>query len=110
MDIKTHLRRYCPLFKLMTQDWGVRLDVRLAARTMSSPPPVSVQRLSVTCPLRRRTALLVGGDVAALLLFAAIGRGSHAETNGLAGILDTAWPFLLGAPGSAAQGDVAHPS
>lgn len=52
-----------------------------------------------SCPLRRRTALLVGGDVASLLLFAAIGRGSHAEIGGLAGVIDTAWPFLLGACG-----------
>ena len=42
-------------------------------------------------------ALLVGGDAAALLLFAAVGRGSHAELDGIAGVLDTAWPFLLGA-------------
>ena len=41
--------------------------------------------------------MLAGGDAAALLLFAAVGRGSHAELDGLAGVLDTAWPFLLGA-------------
>ena len=46
---------------------------------------------------RRRIALLVGGDAAALLAFAAVGRGSHAELDGIAGVLDTAWPFLLGA-------------
>jgi len=45
----------------------------------------------------RRLALLAGGDAAALLLFAAVGRGSHAELDGIAGVLDTAWPFLLGA-------------
>jgi Protein of unknown function (DUF3054) len=45
----------------------------------------------------RRAALLVGGDAAAVLLFAGIGRGSHAELDGLAGVLATAWPFLAGA-------------
>ena len=44
----------------------------------------------------RQTAALVGGDAAALLLFAAIGRGSHSELNGMAGIFTTAWPFLAG--------------
>jgi len=48
---------------------------------------------------RRRVALLAGGDAAALLMFAAVGRGSHAELDGIAGVLDTAWPFLLGASG-----------
>jgi len=43
----------------------------------------------------RRVALLAGGDAAALLLFAAIGRANHGE--GLGGVLDTALPFLLGA-------------
>ena len=40
---------------------------------------------------------MVGGDIVSLLLFAAIGRGSHAETTGLAGALETALPFLIGA-------------
>lgn len=36
-------------------------------------------------------------DAVALLLFAWAGRRSHAETNGLAGVAETAWPFLAGA-------------
>lgn len=36
-------------------------------------------------------------DVALVVLFAAIGRASHAETNPLWGALGTAWPFLVGA-------------
>eukprot|EP00208_Stichococcus_sp_RCC1054_P000028 CAMPEP_0206143214 /NCGR_PEP_ID=MMETSP1473-20131121/19638_1 /ASSEMBLY_ACC=CAM_ASM_001109 /TAXON_ID=1461547 /ORGANISM="Stichococcus sp, Strain RCC1054" /LENGTH=237 /DNA_ID=CAMNT_0053538509 /DNA_START=195 /DNA_END=908 /DNA_ORIENTATION=+ len=44
----------------------------------------------------KRAAILVGGDAAAVLLFAAIGRGSHAELDGIAGVLTTAWPFLAG--------------
>ncbi|MBX0329546.1 DUF3054 domain-containing protein [Oscillochloris sp. ZM17-4] len=42
---------------------------------------------------------LVGGDVVALMVFAAIGRGSHGEAAGLAAIgevAQTAAPFLIG--------------
>ena len=35
-------------------------------------------------------------DVICVLLFAIVGRGSHAEANSLAGVLHTAWPFLVG--------------
>ena len=45
----------------------------------------------------RRAALLAGGDAAALLLFAAIGRSSHGEGLAPGGVLATAAPFLLGA-------------
>lgn len=47
----------------------------------------------------RRTAILVAGDVAALLIFAAIGRRSHGQAAGLDAIVEvtrTAAPFLLG--------------
>ncbi len=47
----------------------------------------------------RRTALLVAGDVAAMLIFAAIGRRSHGQAAGLDAIVEvarTAAPFLLG--------------
>lgn len=40
---------------------------------------------------RRRVALLVAGDAAALLLFATIGRVSHGEGFSLIGALGTAW-------------------
>ena len=36
------------------------------------------------------------GDVLAVILFAAIGRASHAEGLTLLGVLETAWPFLAG--------------
>lgn len=36
-------------------------------------------------------------DTAAVLLFAAVGRSSHAEGLSPAGVLETAWPFLAGA-------------
>ncbi len=44
----------------------------------------------------RRVALLVAGDAAALLLFAAIGRANHGESLDPASILSVAWPFLAG--------------
>jgi hypothetical protein len=38
----------------------------------------------------------VAVDVICVVLFAIIGRSSHAEANDLAGVLHTAWPFLTG--------------
>jgi hypothetical protein len=35
-------------------------------------------------------------DVALVLVFAAIGRRSHAESGAVVGVLRTAWPFLAG--------------
>lgn len=43
-----------------------------------------------------RAAFLFGGDIAAILIFAAVGRGSHSELDGISGVLVTAWPFLAG--------------
>ncbi|NNJ09259.1 DUF3054 domain-containing protein [Chloroflexales bacterium ZM16-3] len=46
-----------------------------------------------------RMAALVGGDVVALMVFAAIGRGSHGEAAGLGAIgevAQTAAPFVIG--------------
>jgi hypothetical protein len=43
-----------------------------------------------------RSTLLVL-DLVAVLLFATVGRRSHAEGISAAGVLDTAWPFLAGA-------------
>jgi hypothetical protein len=40
------------------------------------------------------TAVLL--DVVAVLVFAAVGRRSHAESDAVTGILVTAWPFLTG--------------
>jgi hypothetical protein len=44
---------------------------------------------------RRPTWLAV--DLLALLVFATIGRRSHAEGITVAGVLSTAWPFAVGA-------------
>lgn len=35
-------------------------------------------------------------DVAAIGTFAAVGRANHAESGGLAGLAETAWPFVAG--------------
>lgn len=43
-----------------------------------------------------RAALLVGGDVGALVLFACIGRLTHGEPLDAAAVLATAGPFLAG--------------
>lgn len=81
--------------------------LRLSHRTQPSDTPAP------SPPCRSRVALLVGGDVAALLLFATIGRVSHGEGVSLGAALGTAWPFiagwlasaaLLGGYGKAAQG------
>lgn len=55
--------------------------------------------LSARSSARRRPAwpVAVAGDAAAVVVFAAIGRASHDESTGLAGVWHTAWPFLLGA-------------
>jgi hypothetical protein len=45
-------------------------------------------------PRTAATALLA--DVACVLVFCAIGRRSHAEGITVAGVLETAWPFLAG--------------
>jgi len=44
----------------------------------------------------RRVARSVVVDVALVLLFVALGRRNHGETTALAGVADTAWPFLFG--------------
>ena len=63
-------------------------------------------RAGVRRVTRRRDELDVSGsrepagmlalDVLAVLLFAAVGRRSHAEGVSMVGIADTAWPFLAG--------------
>ncbi|MEQ1874308.1 MAG: DUF3054 domain-containing protein [Ilumatobacteraceae bacterium] len=44
----------------------------------------------------RRVAIAASFDVAAIVLFVAIGRRSHDEGNGVQGILRVAAPFLIG--------------
>ncbi|QDQ99428.1 DUF3054 domain-containing protein [Tomitella fengzijianii] len=40
--------------------------------------------------------MAVVADALLVIIFAAIGRQSHDETNGVVGALSTAWPFLVG--------------
>jgi hypothetical protein len=44
----------------------------------------------------RRQPAWLALDVVAVLVFAAVGRRSHAEDDTVAGVLGTAWPFLAG--------------
>nr|WP_090341262.1 DUF3054 domain-containing protein [Mycolicibacterium malmesburyense]CRL71045.1 transmembrane protein [Mycolicibacterium malmesburyense] len=47
--------------------------------------------------LTRAALTAVATDVVCLIVFAAIGRRSHDEGLNLAGIAETAWPFVTGA-------------
>jgi len=51
----------------------------------------------VTPSTRVPTAAAVALDTVAVLVFAAVGRRSHAEGLAVLGVLRTAWPFLAGA-------------
>ncbi len=44
----------------------------------------------------RPAVLALAGDIVCVIVFCALGRRSHAEGLTLAGIADTAWPFLSG--------------
>jgi hypothetical protein len=46
---------------------------------------------------RHAWAIAVGADVVAVVVFVVIGRANHHESDGVRGVWDTAWPFLLGA-------------
>ena len=47
------------------------------------------------CAVKALSALVA--DIVAVTVFAILGRSSHAEANTLLGVLNTAWPFLVGA-------------
>lgn len=47
--------------------------------------------------MRHRRPVWLALDMVALLVFAAIGRRSHAEGVTFGGVLTTAWPFAVGA-------------
>jgi hypothetical protein len=50
----------------------------------------------VDVPVSGAPAGMLALDVVAVLLFAAVGRRTHAEGVSMAGIVGTAWPFLAG--------------
>lgn len=62
-------------------------------RTDPTDPATARRTAGARRPGHLAIALVV--DVALVLLFAAIGRGSHGESV-LGGLAGTAWPFLLG--------------
>ena len=47
-------------------------------------------------PWWRRPGVAFLVDVVLVVVFAAVGRASHDESNALVGALSTAWPFLVG--------------
>jgi hypothetical protein len=53
---------------------------------MSGPAPTMLRRPVVAAVL----------DAVLVVVFAAVGRASHAETSPVIGALETAWPFLVG--------------
>ncbi len=61
-------------------------------RMKTAPPPATVDTTSKTMP--PAAAFLL--DLGLVVVFAALGRGSHAEGIDPAGVLGTAWPFLVG--------------
>jgi peptidoglycan/LPS O-acetylase OafA/YrhL len=46
--------------------------------------------------MMRRLAIALALDVLCVLVFCAVGRRSHAEGLTVAGVAETAWPFLAG--------------
>jgi hypothetical protein len=44
----------------------------------------------------KRRVIAIAADVAAVLLFVVLGRGSHDEGNGIGSVLNVAAPFLIG--------------
>lgn len=46
--------------------------------------------------MKRSSAFAAVADVVGVLVFCTIGRRSHAEGLTVAGLADTAWPFLVG--------------
>ncbi len=46
--------------------------------------------------MRRGSAFAALADIVAVLVFCAVGRRSHAEGLTVAGVAETAWPFLAG--------------
>lgn len=62
---------------------------------------MTIIRTALVRPLRntqspRRAVVGCVADVACVLVFVVIGRASHTKGETLAGIADTAWPFLVG--------------
>lgn len=62
------------------------------------PRPRRAPAMNPDANVRARPALLaLGVDAVCVVVFCALGRRSHAEGLDVAGIAQTAWPFLTGA-------------
>lgn len=64
----------------------------MRARITTGRPPATVDPGTKSLP--PAAALLL--DLGLVVLFAAVGRGSHAEGIDVAALFGTAWPFLVG--------------
>jgi len=73
---------------------------RLGAESWAGVAAVNREKTAVETTYGK-TALLVGGDLAFLLLFIAIGRNNHGESLDITSVFSTAAPFLLGWFGAA---------
>jgi hypothetical protein len=72
-----------------------RIVPNIPKATLTATPPARAGA-SLTSPLSP-TALAI--DLVAVLVFVAVGRVSHDDPLSLGGVLDTAWPFLIGVAG-----------
>ncbi|GMA26606.1 hypothetical protein GCM10025864_43650 [Luteimicrobium album] len=61
-----------------------------------TPEPSPSTSPRAAAPPWRPAVLAALADVVWVVAFAAIGRRSHDEHEGIAGVLATAWPFLVG--------------
>lgn len=69
--------------------------------------PTHTQCVLLSC-WHRRMALLAAGDLAVLLVFAAVGRHSHGEPLTVSDTFNTALPFILGETGGRATAAQQH--
>lgn len=58
---------------------------------------MTTTRSQTPAPATVSVPLAAGLDALLLVVFVALGRGSHSEALSAAGILGTAWPFVVGA-------------
>jgi hypothetical protein len=75
-------RRAATLAQLLVEEPPSESDVHAPTLSLPTMSPVPIASFAL--------------DVAAVLVFAAVGRHSHAESDAITGVLVTAWPFLTG--------------
>ncbi|WP_245867082.1 DUF3054 domain-containing protein [Serinibacter salmoneus] len=71
--------------------------MRPSPDTNDQPTTAETTATGVGAEPRRRVAAGAIADTLAVLLFVLIGRDTHHDSGVLAGLLGTAWPFLLAA-------------